>query len=78
MADDIPQLKVAELTPVVMVISALEEALEEANSGKLRNVVIVGDLTGSLTFSICGMDDRVRLLGLLEMAKRSVKIVTDE
>lgn len=74
MSDDIPTIQSAESIPVKLVVSALEEALGEAKAGKLRNVVIVGDLTGNLTFCMCGMDNRILLLGYLEMARWNVLI----
>ena len=72
MSDEITVIKSAESTPVKTVVEALETSLEDAKSGRLRNVVIVGDLTGNLTFCMCGMDDRIRLLGYLDMAKWNV------
>ncbi len=74
MSGEIPTIKSAESTPVKTVVAALEEALGSAKSGELRNVVIVGDLTGYLTFTTSGMDDRIRLLGYLEMARWNVLI----
>ena len=70
MSDDVHQLRDASSSPVDLVVSALEDALEEARSGRLRNVVIVGDLAGTLYYRNCGMDDRIRLLGFLEAAKQ--------
>ncbi len=74
MSDEIPTIKSAESTPVKTVVVALEEALVKAKAGELRNVVIVGDLTGNLTFISSGMDDRICLLGYLEMARWNVLI----
>ncbi len=72
MNDEIPQLRDASSSPVTEVVAALEHALVEARSGALRNVVIVGDLAGNTYYGNCGMDNRILLLGYLEIAKRLV------
>jgi len=65
----------ADITPVALrpvpeVVEALEEALEEARAGRLRDVAIVARVSsGHMNFSTWGLEDNVWLVGMLERVK---------
>lgn len=58
-------LKDANAEPDQDTVEALQEALELAQSGKLRTVAIVGDLTGNKTFTSYSTKDLITLMGML-------------
>lgn len=69
---------VRQITPVVHrpvpeVVRALEEALAEAREGRLRNVAIVADAaSGDLFYHVWGLENNLKLVGLLERVKHSI------
>lgn len=63
------QLKAASPEPNQSVIRILEAALDDAKSGELRSVAIVGDLSGNMLFRAVSMEDGIALLGHLSRAQ---------
>lgn len=60
-------------TPEQKVIDALEDALSLARSGRMRSVVVTGDLTGNEWYSNAKFIDGLTLLGHLDIAKQAVR-----
>ncbi len=70
--------KIAELKPLSSqpdqnVISALEDALEVARKGDMRDVAIFGTLTGNDMYRSASFNDAQALLGALSLIEDSIK-----
>ncbi len=78
MSASVTPLELVDATPVPEVVACLETAMALAQSGELRSVAVVGDLTGHLHYRHSGMSDRIALLGHLANATHSVLKAGDE
>lgn len=65
--------------PVPEVVDALEAALEMARSGELRSIALIGDRpTGNVFYSDWGLENNMRLIGLLTYVRHRLMAQTRE
>jgi hypothetical protein len=72
-----------DITPIATqavepVVEALEQALEEARAGNLRNVAIVGQRSsGNMYYTNWGLENNIFLLGHLTRIQHQIQTVID-
>lgn len=67
-----------ESRPVAAVVEALEEALEEARAGRIRNVAIVGEAqSGNAYYTNFGLENNMLLLGHLSRLSHQIHSAMD-
>ena len=72
-------IKPVKMRPNEDVVAELEDALDLARKGEIRNVAIVSEMSfGDGTFTSWGLENNMVLLGLLERVKHRILAAIDE
>ena len=58
--------------PIESVVSALEDALEDAKNGELRNIAIIADSYGDTSYTNVGYENGFKLIGHLHHVQRKI------